>query len=315
MITLWLVIPCYNEQEVLPISSGLFLQELNGLIEAGKISDDSRILFVNDGSTDTTWDVIRSLARQDRHFVGISQSRNRGHQNALYAGMMEAKQYADAVITVDCDGQDDIRAISAMVDEHLKGNDVVYGVRSSRETDTFFKRFTAQCFYRVMQALGADTVYNHADYRLASRRVLEALSDFREVNLYLRGIFPLIGFKSSVVYYERYERIAGETHYPLHKMIALALDGIVGMSDKLLEFVFWFGVLFSAVGCIGTILSLILYAVRVWTFVPLLMLFMLGLCGVLMVCLGIVGEYVGKTYLETKARPRYIISARTWEEK
>ena len=295
------------------MTCGMFLKELESLIEADKIDDQSRILFVNDGSKDTTWDIIEALAKRDPHFIGISQSRNRGHQNAVYAGLMEAKQYADAAISVDCDGQDDIHAITAMVDAFLAGNDVVYGVRNRRETDTFFKRFTAQSFYKVMRALGADTVYNHADYRLASRRDLEALSDYKEANLFLRGIFPLIGFKSEIVYYERNERIAGQSHYPLKKMIALAVDGITSLSDKPLHLVFALGALFSGAGFVGVILSWIMYAVEKWTGIPLLIFCMVCLSGIQMIGLGIVGEYVGKTYMETKQRPRFIISARTWE--
>ena len=214
---LYIVIPCYNEQEVLPVTSGMFLEKVKSLAAAGKISEESRVMFVNDGSKDDTWGIIRQLAAQDEHFLGVCLSRNRGHQNALLAGLMTAKDMADVTISIDCDGQDDINAMDKMIDEYLAGCDVVYGVRSKRETDTWFKRTTAEGFYKVMNALGANTVYNHADYRLMSRRALEGLAQFREVNLFLRGLVPLVGYRSSSVYYERAERIAGESHYPLKR--------------------------------------------------------------------------------------------------
>ena len=219
---LYIVIPCYNEEAVLPLTSGMFLKKIKDLAAAGKISDKSRILFVNDGSKDKTWDIIRSLAEADEHYRGVCLSRNRGHQNALLAGLMTAKDLADVTISIDCDGQDDINAMDAMIDEYLAGMDVVYGVRSKRETDTWFKRTTAEGFYKVMKALGADVVFNHADYRLLSKRALEGLAEFREVNLFLRGLVPLVGYRCSSVYYERAERIAGESHYPLKKMLAFA---------------------------------------------------------------------------------------------
>ena len=215
---LWIVIPCYNEEKVLPITAPMFLDKLASLTEAGKISSRSRVLFVNDGSRDSTWEIIRSLAEKDEHFIGISQSRNRGHQNAVLAGLMEARDKCDITISIDCDGQDDINAMDRMVDEYLAGCEVVYGVRSRRDTDTFFKRFTAESFYRLMKLLGAEIVFNHADYRLVSARVLKEFADFQEVNIFLRGMIPLVGFKSSTVYYERAERLAGESHYPLRKM-------------------------------------------------------------------------------------------------
>ena len=216
---LYIVIPCYNEEAVLPLTSGMFLKKIKDLAAAGRISDKSRILFVNDGSKDKTWDIIRSLAEADEHYRGVCLSRNRGHQNALLAGLMTAKDLADVTISIDCDGQDDINAMDAMIDEYLAGMDVVYGVRSKRETDTWFKRTTAEGFYKVMKALGADVVFNHADYRLLSKRALEGLAEFREVNLFLRGLVPLVGYRCSSVYYERAERIAGESHYPLKKML------------------------------------------------------------------------------------------------
>ena len=217
---LYIVIPCYNEQEVLPITAPLFLQKINDLAAAGKISPDSRVLFVNDGSRDRTWEIINELAASDEHYVGICQSRNRGHQNAVLAGLMEAKDRCDIAISIDCDGQDDINAMDGMVDAYRDGCDVVYGVRSKRDTDTFFKRFTAESFYKLLNAMGAEVVYNHADYRLMSARVLQEFAKFKEVNLFLRGMVPLVGFKSTSVAYERHERIAGESHYPLSKMLS-----------------------------------------------------------------------------------------------
>lgn len=214
---LYIVIPCYNEEEVLPITAPIFLNKINELVNLNKIDDSSRVLFVNDGSKDNTWNIIQDLAKKDIHYIGISQSRNRGHQNAVWAGLMEAKDHSDITISIDCDGQDDINAMNQMVDEYLNGCEIVYGVRSSRETDTWFKRNSAQMFYKLMNKMGAEVVYNHADYRLASSKVLQHLQDFDEVNIFLRGMFPLVGFKSTSVYYERHERIAGESHYPLKR--------------------------------------------------------------------------------------------------
>ena len=230
---LWIVIPCYNEEQVLPITAPMFLQKITSLTEKGMISDKSRVLFVNDGSRDKTWELICSFAKQDAHFIGISQSRNRGHQNAVLAGLMEARaNNCDITISIDCDGQDDINAMDEMVQKYLDGAEVVYGVRSRRDTDTFFKRFTAEGFYHLMNALGADIVFNHADYRLISARVLDNFADYKEVNIFLRGMVPLVGFKSEQVFYERHERLAGESHYPLRKMLALAFDGITSLSNK-----------------------------------------------------------------------------------
>ena len=239
---LYMVIPCYNEEEVLPVTSGLFLEELQLLIEKEKISEESRILFVNDGSKDRTWEIIEELARENPHFIGICQSRNRGHQNAVLAGLMEAKDVSDITISIDCDGQDDIATMEAMVDAYYDGAEVVYGVRSSRDTDTFFKRFTAQAFYKVLMRMGVETVYNHADYRLISARVLKEFAGFKEVNLFLRGMIPLVGFKSTSVFYERHERIAGESHYPLAKMVNLAIDGITSLSVKPLRLISGLGI-------------------------------------------------------------------------
>ena len=312
---LYIVIPCYNEQEVLPITAPMFLEKLRTLSAAGKISDESRVLFVNDGSKDRTWEIIRDLAASDPHYLGISQSRNRGHQNAVLAGLMEAKDRCDITISIDCDGQDDINAMDAMVDAYREGCDVVYGVRSSRETDTFFKRFTAQSFYRFLSGMGAEVVYNHADYRLISSRVLQEFANFKEVNLFLRGMIPLVGFKSSTVEYARAERLAGKSHYPLKKMIALAVDGITSLSVKPLRLITGFGVFVALVSFIGCLWALITAlcgkAVAGWASMTCIICFV---SGVQLICLGIIGEYIGKIYMETKARPRYIISERTWEK-
>ena len=310
---LYIVIPCYNEQEVLPITAPLFLQKINDLAAAGKISPDSRVLFVNDGSRDRTWEIINELAASDEHYVGICQSRNRGHQNAVLAGLMEAKDRCDITISIDCDGQDDINAMDAMIDEYLAGMDVVYGVRSKRETDTWFKRTTAEGFYKVMKALGADVVFNHADYRLLSKRALEGLAEFREVNLFLRGLVPLVGYRCSSVYYERAERIAGESHYPLKKMLAFAFDGITSLSNKPIRLITGAGIVVSLISFIGVIWAIVQAAmgsvVAGWASTVCIVCFM---GGVQLICLGVIGEYIGKIYMETKARPRYIISERTW---
>ncbi|MBR4100148.1 MAG: glycosyltransferase family 2 protein [Clostridia bacterium] len=312
---LYIVIPCYNEKEVLPITSGMFLEKLKSLIEKNKISDKSRILFVNDGSRDNTWEIISSLSNENEYFKGISLSRNRGHQNALLAGLMEAKKYADITISIDCDGQDDINAMDEMVEEYLGGAEVVYGVRKDRSTDSFFKRATAQGFYRLLNSMGAETVYNHADYRLLSAKVLNAFADFKEVNLFLRGLIPLVGFKSASVYYERHVRIAGESHYPLKKMLALAFDGITSLSVKPIRIITAFGTIVALLSFIGIIWSVITAiigkAIVGWASTVSILCF---LSGVQLISLGVIGEYIGKIYLETKQRPRYIISERTYEE-
>ncbi len=312
---LYIIIPCYNEQEVLPITAPMFLEKINHLIGLGKIAEDSRVLFVNDGSKDDTWNIICRLAEADAHYIGISQSRNRGHQNAVLAGLMEAKDRCDITISIDCDGQDDINAMDAMVDEYLSGSEVVYGVRSKRDTDTFFKRFTAEGFYKLMNWMGAEVVFNHADYRLISSRVLQEFANFKEVNLFLRGMIPLVGFKSSSVYYERHERIAGESHYPLKKMLTLAFDGITSLSVKPIRLITAFGcivALLSFIGVIWAIVNVFLgNTVAGWASTICIVCFM---GGIQLLCLGVIGEYIGKIYMETKARPRYIISARTWEK-
>lgn len=313
---LYIVIPCYNEEKVLPITSKMFLDELELLISKEKISNESRIMFVNDGSKDNTWTLIKELALKDEHFIGICQSRNRGHQNAVLAGLMEAKSSADITISVDCDGQDDITAMEAMVDAYHDGCEIVYGVRSSRETDTFFKRFTAQSFYKLLNKMGAEVVYNHADYRLVSARVLKEFANFKEVNLFLRGMFPLVGFKSTSVYYERHERLAGESHYPLSKMLALAFDGITSLSVKPIRMITGLGLGVSVLSFIGVVWAIVSQimgkTITGWASTVCLVCFM---GGIQLVCLGVLGEYIGKIYMEVKARPRYIISERTGEVK
>ena len=311
---LWIIIPCYNEEKVLPITAPLFLKQLTHMIDEGKISDDSRILFVNDGSKDSTWDIIQKLSQENKYFLGMSQSRNRGHQNTVLAGLMEAKQYCDITISIDCDGQDDITVMEQMVDEYHAGCEVVYGVRSKRDTDTFFKRFTAESFYKLLNLMGAEVVFNHADYRLVSRKVLDELAKFEEVNLFLRGMIPLVGFKSTCVAYERAERIAGESHYPLKKMIALAIDGVTSLSDKPLHVIMNLGVFVAAISFLGIIWAIVTeicgHTVAGWASTTSIICFV---SGIQLVCLGVIGEYVGKIYMETKKRPRYIISKRTYD--
>lgn len=312
---LYIVIPCYNEQEVLPITAPIFLDKLSTLAAAGKISEDSRVLFVNDGSKDRTWEIITELAQSDEHYLGISQSRNRGHQNAVLAGLMEAKDMCDITISIDCDGQDDINAMDAMVDAYLDGCEVVYGVRSDRESDSFFKRFTAQSFYKLLSAMGAEVVYNHADYRLISSRVLKEFANYKEVNLFLRGLVPLVGFKSTSVSYSRAERIAGESHYPLSKMLSLAVDGITSLSVKPLRLITGFGTAVAFLSFVGLIWALVAVlcgrTVAGWASMTCIICF---ISGVQIICLGVIGEYIGKIYMETKQRPRYIISDRTWDQ-
>ena len=312
--TLYLVVPCYNEQEVLSETSRRLKQKMEALLAQGRITPESRVLLVDDGSRDDTWAIIYGLSDNDPLFAGLKLSRNRGHQNALLAGLMTAKEQADCVISLDADLQDDVEAIDRFLDEHDKGADVVYGVRSKRDTDTAFKRLTAEGFYKFMKLMGVDIVFNHADYRLMSRRALEGLSQYKEVNLFLRGIVPLIGYKSSQVYYERHERIAGESHYPLKKMLALAFDGITSLSIKPIRMITALGLVISLISFL-----LILYALASFfqgTVVPGWSSSLIAVCllgGIQLICLGVIGEYVGKIYLETKARPRYIISQRTWE--
>lgn len=313
---LYIIIPCYNEEAVLPETNPLFLAKLNQLITAGKISNDSRIVYINDGSKDRTWELIKQYSKQSLYVTGISQSRNRGHQNAVYAGLMESKNRADITISIDCDGQDDIDAMDQMVDEYLNGADIVYGVRNDRETDTFFKKTTALAFYKIMDIMGVESVYNHADYRLVSSRVLHEFAKFDEVNLFLRGMFPLVGFKSTSVYYKRNERIAGESKYPLSKMLNLAFDGITSLSVRPIRFVTTLGLGMSLTSLVIILWIFVRYftgnTISGWASnATILSLF----CGVQLISLGIIGEYIGKIYLEVKHRPKYIISDTTFEKE
>lgn len=314
--TLYIVIPCYNEEAVLPITAPLFKAQLDSMIEAGSVSPESRIMFVDDGSSDNTWQVISRLTSDDEIFRGLKLSRNRGHQNALLAGLMEARSLCDITISIDADGQDDIAAMTQMVEAYRNGAEVVYGVRSSRKTDSFFKRMTAEMFYRFLASMGAEVVFNHADYRLLSSRVLNEFASFKEVNLFLRGLIPLVGFNSTCVYYERHERMAGKSHYPLKKMLGLAVDGITSLSTKPLKIVMGLGLfvsLLSFIGVIWAVVSAVMGAsIAGWASTICIICF---IGGIQLICLGVVGEYVGKTYMEVKARPRYIISERTCQDK
>jgi len=312
---LYIVIPCYNEEEVLPVTSGMFRDEIRDLIEKDKISSESRVLFVDDGSKDSTWQIISSLALEDPVFTGIRQSRNRGHQSSVLAGLMEAKDRADIVISIDCDGQDDVTAMEDMVDAYADGCDIVYGIRSNRASDTFFKRSSAQLYYKLLNAMGAEVVYNHADYRLTSSRVLREFANFKEVNLYLRGMFPLVGFKSTSVYYERHERLAGSSHYSLAKMLGLAFDGITSLSIKPIRMIAAFGAIMSFLSFIGIIWAVVDRfmgnTVPGWASTVVIIFLT---CGLQMLSLGVIGEYIGKIYMESKHRPRYIISEKTYDD-
>ncbi|HFI0772188.1 glycosyltransferase family 2 protein [Streptococcus suis] len=307
-----IIVPCYNEEDVLPITAPLFLKKIQSLIEEGLVAKNSRIVFVDDGSKDDTWKIISNLSKQSVHCTGLRQSRNRGHQNAVYAGLMESKNWADITISIDCDGQDDIDAMDEMIFAYMQGAEIVYGVRNDRDSDKFFKKTTAHLFYKMLDLMGVEAIYNHADYRLVSSKVLNEFKKFDEVNLFLRGMFPLVGFNSSAVYYKRNERVAGKSKYPLNKMINLAFDGITSLSVKPIRLV----------TVLGLLMAFISFLVILWIFIKffsgqtvsgwasngtLLSLF----CGVQLVCLGIIGEYIGKIYLEVKHRPKYIISDRT----
>ena len=306
--TLYVVVPCYKEEEVLPETSKRLKAKLTALIAQGKISPRSRILFVNDGSKDRTWPIIEELHAQDRIFSGVNLSRNRGHQNALLAGLMTAVQYADMVVSMDADLQDDIDAMDRMIDAYHEGYDVVYGVRSSRKTDSFFKRFTAESFYKLMKAMGVDIVFNHADYRLMSRRAVEGLSQFKEVNLFLRGIVPQIGYPWTTVEYERAKRFAGESKYPLKKMLSFAFDGITSFSVKPLRLILFLGGVIFALSLVMLLWTLIRWiagaTVSGWASL-MCSIWMIG--GIQLLALGVIGEYMGKVYSEAKARPRFII--------
>lgn len=311
---LYIVIPCYNEEAVLPLTSRLFYDEICHLKQEGKIAAGSGVLFVDDGSKDRTWRIIEDLSKSDPVFSGLKLSRNRGHQHALLAGLMEAKNFADITISIDCDGQDDIRAMDEMVDAYLAGSEIVYGVRSKRDTDTMFKRLTAEGYYKILHWMGAETVFNHADYRLVSRRVLSELAKFHEVNLFLRGMLPLVGFSSAKVYYDWKERLAGESHYPLRKMLALAFDGVSSLSVKPIHMISILGFFIACLSFLGILWSFVqvFYGDTVpgWGSMVSILCFV---GGIQLLSLGVIGEYVGRVYLETKARPRYIIEKRTWE--
>lgn len=305
---LYMVIPCYNEQEVLPETSKRLKEKLSTLVKAGKIDPESRIIFVNDGSKDRTWEIIRRLHEEDPVFGGVNLNRNRGHQNALLAGLMTVKDHADMAISMDADLQDDINAIDEMVEKYLNGTDIVYGVRSSRAKDSFFKKATAEGFYKLMNTMGVNTVFNHADYRLMSKRALEGLAEFREVNLFLRGIVPMIGYSTDVVYYERGERFAGESKYPLGKMLSFAIEGITSLSTKPIRMITFLGFFIFLVSIGILIYSLVRHFMGAtivgWT---TLMVSVWAIGGLILLSLGVVGEYIGKIYLETKARPRFLI--------
>ena len=306
--TLYIVVPCYNEEEVLPETARRLGDKLRALISAGKISPKSRVLFVNDGSKDRTWEVIQALHRENGLFCGADLSRNRGHQNALLAGLMTARERADMVVSMDADLQDDVDAVDAMVDKYLDGVDIVYGVRSSRKTDTFFKRTTAEAFYRMMDLLGAETVFNHADYRLMSKRALDGLAQFTEVNLFLRGIVPMIGYRTDTVEYERGERFAGESKYPLKKMLGFALEGVTSLSVKPLRMITGLGFLVFFVSLAMIVYNVVRWAtgntVTGWASLAC-SVWLIG--GLILLALGIIGEYVGKLYMESKGRPRFLI--------
>ena len=305
---LYLVVPCYNEEEVLPETSKRLREKMQSLIEKGKIAKDSKILFVNDGSKDRTWEMIEELHQKDAIYQGVKLSRNRGHQNALLGGLMTAKKYADMVISLDADLQDDIDAIDEFVEKYDKGCEIVYGVRSARKTDTFFKKCTAEGFYKLLHLMGGEVVFNHADYRLMSKRALEEMEKYQEVNLFLRGIVPMIGFQTDIVYYERHERLAGESKYPLKKMLALAIDGITSLSIKPIRLIVFLGMFIFVCSIAMLVYSLVQHFLGNtsigWTS---LIVSIWAIGGLQLLAIGVIGEYIGKIYLETKARPKYII--------
>ena len=309
---LYLIAPCYNEENVLPLTYKQFVDKLDELINSGRISKKSKTLFVNDGSSDSTWDIICRLSKENEYVEGICLSRNRGHQNALLAGLMEAKDLCDVTITLDCDGQHDINAVNLMLDKYDEGNEIVYGVRNSRAGDSLFKKAFSELYYRLLNSLGGDVITNHADYRLVSSRVLKSFADFREVNIFLRGMFPLVGYKSTTVNYDQFERAAGKSHYSLSKMLTLAIDGITSLSIRPIRIITGFGVFVALISFIGVIYSIVMFfvgrTVPGWASMTCTLCFV---SGIQLISLGIIGEYVGKTYMETKQRPRYIISERT----
>ena len=313
---LFIVVPCYNEEEVLEETTKQLKKKMEYLVKEKMISDESRVMYVNDGSKDKTWQLIEDISKKEKYFTGISLSRNRGHQNALLAGLMTAKNYADIIISMDADLQDDINAVDEMIKKYNDGSEIVYGVRSARKKDTWFKRTTAEGFYKFMKFMGVDIVYNHADYRLASKNVLNHLEDFNETNLFLRGMFPLIGYKTDVVYYERNERFAGESKYPLKKMLNFAWDGITSFSVKPIRFILSFGIVLSIISFISLVLFIIFDLVNLKTLgIGSLISLICFLFSLQTIFIGIIGEYIGKTYVETKQRPRYIISKNLMEKK
>lgn len=316
MTTLYLAVPCYNEEEVLQDTTIKLLKKYNQLIKSGKISDKSRIVYIDDGSKDKTWEIITELHRASPLISGLKMSRNRGHQNTLYGGLMTLKEYADVVISIDADLQDDINAIDEMLEKYEEGCDIVYGVRRKRDTDTFFKRFTAEGFYKILKAMGGEVIFNHADFRLMSKRALDAFADFGEVNLFLRGIVPMLGFKSSTVEYDRFERTAGESKYPITKMLALAWEGITSLSIKPIRMIMWLGIIIFIIAVLFGIYSLVTYfcgfTVAGWTS-SFISIWALG--GLQLFAIGVIGEYLGKVYLETKHRPRYIVEKFINDEK
>ena len=313
---LYVVVPCYNEEEVLTETTKRLKEKLEKLIKDKKISNKSRVMYVNDGSKDNTWNLIEDISKKENLFTGISLSRNRGHQNALLAGLITAKNYANIVISMDADLQDDINAIDEMIEKYNNGAQIVYGVRSSRKKDTIFKRVTAEGFYKFMKLMGVEVVFNHADYRLTSKRVLEELQNYGEINLFLRGMFPLIGFKTDIVYYERNERFAGSSKYPLKKMLSFAWEGITSFSVKPIKMILNVGIIMFVLSIIMIIYSIVSKclgnAVDGWTFITCSIWLV---AGIQMLSLGIVGEYIGKIYSETKRRPRFIISRNLIEEQ
>lgn len=315
-VVLYVVIPCYNEEEVLAETTKRLKEKMEKLMKQKVIAAESRVMYVNDGSKDKTWELIEKTHKEEKLFTGLCLSRNRGHQNALLAGLMTAKNYADIVISMDADLQDDIDAMDEMIEKYKSGNEIVYGVRSARKEDTWFKRVTAEGFYKFMNKMGVDIVYNHADYRLTSKKVLDYLENYKEVNLFLRGMFPLIGFSSDVVYYERKQRFAGESKYPLKKMLSFAWDGITSFSIRPIKLVLSLGVLIFFISILILLYSLIVkllgYTVPGWTFIICSIWIVAGLE---MLSLGIIGEYIGKIYNEVKARPRFIIARNLNEEE
>ena len=316
MKILYIIVPCYNEEECLPQTAPVFQSKLKDLISSGAVAAQSRVLFVDDGSADRTWEIIRQLHEEDPIFSGLRLQPNRGHQNAVMAGLMEAKERADITVSIDADLQDDIDAVDEMIEKYHSGCDIVYGVRSSRKKDSFFKRFTAEGFYRVMNALGAETVFNHADYRLMSKVALEGLAEFKEVNLFLRGIVPMVGYTTATVEYERGERFAGESKYPLKKMLAFAMEGITSLSTKPLRWITTLGFLIFFVSIVMLITFIVQWAIGMtvagWASV-VCSVWAIG--GLILLSLGVIGEYIGKIYLETKGRPRFLIREILDEDK